>query len=91
MVRRVALATTRRPRFCRPRRPRPPFRITFGGPRRPSLFLRSRFCSISQEAGLIAWAISERRHVDRISQSSVFNPTLDFCLAGEGTSVSFID
>jgi hypothetical protein len=46
---------------------------------------------ISPEAGLIASGISERRHGDRISQSSVFNPTLDSRLAGEGTGVSYID
>jgi hypothetical protein len=90
MIRGVVLATTRRPRFCRLGRSRPPFRITFGRPRRPSLFLRSRFCSISPEARLIVSAISERRHGDRVSQSSVFNPTLDYRLASEGTGVSFI-
>jgi hypothetical protein len=83
--------TTRRSRFCRLRRSRPPLRITFGNPRLLSLFLRSRFYSILPEAELIASAISERRHGDIISQSSAFNTTLDFRLACEGAGVSFID
>jgi len=48
-------------------------------------------CSVSQEMGLIAVTISDRRRDDRFSQSSAFNPTFNSCFAGEGFCAPFDD
>jgi hypothetical protein len=48
-------------------------------------------CSISQEMGLIAVAISDRRRDERFSQFSAFNPTFNSRLAGEGSCAPFVD
>jgi hypothetical protein len=81
----------RRPRFYRQRRSRPSFRITLGKLRRPSLFLRLTLRSISPETGPIAPAISDRRHGDRYSQSSEFNPAFNSRFAGAVRRAPFIE
>jgi hypothetical protein len=81
----------RRPQFCRLRRSRPSFPITLGNLWLPSLFLRLTLPSISPETWPIAPAISDRRHGDRYSQSSEFNPAFNSRFAGEGRRAPFIE